>query len=185
VEYDDNQTLRDYAITGRQWGEFLVAVFEDWYRHDIGAVSIRLFESVLAQLVHKVAVDCYSSDACNRYLVVEHNGDVFPCDFFVRPEYRLGNILEHSFEEMRGSDAYQAFAAGKQRWGDACGTCEFLLLCMGDCPKFRIPAKTGAGRTSALCAGWKAFYGQTLDRFQRLADRLTPGGHAGARYAAL
>ena len=181
VEYDARHKLRAHAITGRQWGRFLVAVFEDWFRHDIGAVSVRLFESVMARLVHDIAIDCYNSAACNRYLVVEHNGDVFPCDFFVRPSHKLGNVLENAFEEMRGSEAYRNFAAGKQRWGAVCAACEFLPLCMGDCPKYRIPAENGAGRTSALCAGWKAFYGQTLGRFQRLADRLKPGVHADPR----
>lgn len=178
VEYDTRRRLRAYAITGRQWGEFLIAVFEEWFRHDIGVVSIRLFEAVLARLVHGVAIDCYNSGACNRYLVVEHNGDVFPCDFFVRPAHKLGNVLENSFEEMLGGEPYRRFAAAKQRWGDACTACEFLALCMGDCPKFRMPAETGASRTSALCAGWKMFYGKTLGRFQRLADRLAPNPHA-------
>ena len=149
MEYDARGRLRDYAITGSQWGAFLGAVFEEWYRHDMGAVSIRLFESVLARLVHHVATDCTNSAACNRYLVVEHNGDVFPCDFFVRPEYKLGNVLEHSFEEIRASEAYRNFSAGKQRWGEACAACEFLYLCMGDCPKYRTPPENKARRPSA------------------------------------
>jgi len=177
VAWNGRGELRDYAVTGPQWGAFLIALFEEWFRYDMGRVSIRLFEAVLAKLVHRMAIDCTNGAACNRYLVVEHNGDVYPCDFFVRPAYRLGNLLDNSFAEILAAEPYRSFAARKTRWAAACETCEFLDLCMGDCLKFRMDRNNGTGRVSALCRGWKAFYGQTLERFQHLAHQMRSGVH--------
>jgi len=176
VEWDDRGGLRDYAITGPQWGEFLIAVFEEWYCDDMGRVSIRLFESILAKLVHHTAIDCYNGAACNRYLVVERNGDVYPCDFFVVPAYKLGNLLENSFGEILSSEIFRSFSDRKSKWPVACETCEYLSLCMGDCLKFRLDGNGGPGRMSALCRGWKIFYGQTLEHFRGIAGRLMPTG---------
>lgn len=172
MEFDDKGVPLSFSIEAEQWGAFLVAVFNEWYKHDISRISIRQFESVLAGLVHNVAIDCYNSSSCNRYLVVESNGDVYPCDFFVQPEYKLGNILENSFADILAAPGYLRFSANKSKWHGDCAHCEFLKLCMGDCLKFRMYNNMAADNISSLCQGWKMFYRQTLDRFQDLATRL-------------
>lgn len=168
VEWDDKGQLHDEAITGEQWGRFLVSLFNEWRKHDVGTVSIRLFESLLAKLVNGMSIDCHTSKTCDRYLVVEANGDVYPCDFYVAPEHRLGNIMDTSFEAIRQSDKYRQFAVQKTNWNAQCEGCEFVTLCMGDCCKYRMKP----GRVSVLCEGWREFYTRTLPHFSTLAKRI-------------
>lgn len=173
VELDAGGNRLDYAISSRQWGDFLLSIFNRWFGRDIGQISIRLFESILAKLVHGSAIDCTNSDACNRYLVVEHNGDVYPCDFYVRPEYRLGNILEQSFAPIFKDRRYQAFSSAKRIWSTNCKRCAFLDLCMGDCLKYRAGKKASGDRPiSLLCSGWKHFFEASIDRFRYLAASI-------------
>lgn len=168
VEWDGEGRLRPEAISDGQWGRFMSRVFHEWYANDIGRVSIRLFESVLAKIVQGVSIDCYNSGSCDRYLLVEANGDVYPCDFFTDRYHLLGNIMDMSFEEIRNSRKYRDFAALKTAWAKECDDCEFVELCMGDCRKYRLG---GTGR-SFLCEGWKEFYSRTLPHFSRLAGRV-------------
>ena len=175
VEMDADGRRREYAITGEQWGDFLLSIFNAWFEKDVGRISIRLFESILAKKVHGIAIDCYSGDACNRYLVVEYNGDVYPCDFFVRPQHRLGNIFKTPFEEILTSERYQRFASEKTNWSNRCASCRFMDLCMGDCPKFRGPREPSNRPLSLLCGGWQTFFSGTIDRFQWLSDSIRNG----------
>ncbi len=175
VEMDANGRCHEYAISGEQWGDFLLSIFNTWFEKDVGRISIRLFESILAKEAHGIAIDCYSGDACNRYLVVEYNGDVYPCDFFVKPQYRLGNILENPFEEILTSERYLRFASEKTNWSDRCASCRFLDLCMGDCPKFRSSLEPSNHPLSLLCSGWQAFFSGTIDRFQWLSEAIRNG----------
>jgi uncharacterized protein len=101
--------------------------------------------------------------------VVEHNGDLYPCDFFVDEEYRIGNIMELSWESAQASAVYQRFANLKHARASACTGCRHLTLCMGDCLKHRVTAGGRSRSLSWLCDGWKLFYDTTLERFQRLA----------------
>lgn len=172
LEYDKNGQPLEHSISGEEWGDFLVAVFNEWFRYDLTIFSIRIFESILAKLVYNTAIDCYNSDRCNRYLVVEQDGGVYPCDFFVEKEYLLGNLLEDSFEDIIGSTTYRQFYGKKVRWHTECDTCEFQNLCMGDCLKFRMCGNMQAHTLSPLCRGWKTFYEQTLSRFHSLSKHL-------------
>ena len=170
VEHDDQGKPLPWSITGTQWGAFLRRVFALWDTRDKRRVSVRNFESVLARLVTGEAVQCHMHHRCNQYLVVEYNGDVYPCDFFVGPEYCLGNLHDTSFEAMRTSEQYARFAAQKQAWPEACAQCAYLELCFGDCLKCRPTNHRGA--PSLLCDGWRDFYAATLPRFKQLAASL-------------
>lgn len=108
-----------FAITGEEWGEFLCRLFDEWKKcGDERRVSVRLFDSVVSQLVRGVPTMCNFSNDCRNYLVVERNGDVYPCDFHVVPELKLGNILENSWEELVESDLYKSFGARKRLFPD-------------------------------------------------------------------
>jgi uncharacterized protein len=104
---------------------------------------------------------CTMSGSCCNYFVVETNGDIFPCDFSVAPEHRLGNVIS-GFEAPAASQQYHDFGAAKNPRSAVCSACRFLPLCMGDCPKNR---HRGA---SFLCADWKHFYSHTIERFERI-----------------
>jgi len=172
VEHDDSGNPLPWSITGEQWGTFLAAVFDQWHAGDTRHISVRNFESLLAKLVMGQAAECRMAGRCDQYLVVEYNGDIYACDFFVTKESRLGNIHETSFEAIRKSDGYRRFAREKSHHDPRCGGCDYFHLCMGDCQKFRGKAQEHQ-EMSLLCPGWHHFYKTTLERFNALASAIS------------
>jgi uncharacterized protein len=175
VEFDEGGRALPFTVRGEQWGEFLCGLYDAWLP-DAGRVSVRLFDAVVARLVDGVTVMCTMGSDCRQYFAVEYNGDVYPCDFYVQPDLRLGNIAEQGWEELLASPRYRDFGQRKARWHPACQGCAYLSLCAGDCLKHRIgPVGSGAAEAEALswlCAGWKAFYDHALSGLQRIARRL-------------
>jgi len=106
---------------------------------------------------------------CFQYFVVEHNGDIYPCDFFVEADLKLGNIATDPWEDLQRSPKYVEFGAQKARWNELCGECRFLKYCSGDCLKHRLPATDEPRTLSWLCEGWKEFYGHALPGLEKLA----------------
>ncbi|TFG58790.1 MAG: anaerobic sulfatase maturase [Spirochaetales bacterium] len=164
--------LRPWSITAGQWGVFLNTVFDEWQVRWRRRVSVRNFDAVLHLLAEGRSVSCDHGTDCREYLVVEHNGDVYPCDFFVKPELKLGNILTHSWEEMRSSPLYAAFGALKLAARAECAGCPYWKICAGDCVKHRGRDTAAAPEKSLLCAGYKAFYHHTLPAFMQLAHTV-------------
>ena len=148
-------------ITGEEWGEFLVGVFDEWIRRDARTVSIRLFDSIVSQMLMGFPTQCSFGDSCRQYLVVEHDGSVYPCDFHVRPDLRIGNVNDSPFEELIASPIYERFASAKMACLPAkCRECRFFEFCRGDCPR----------SSQRLCAGWKRFFAHALPRLGELAE---------------
>ncbi len=172
VEFDNGGNLQPFAISGEQWGDFLCAVFDEWYRHDTRRISVRLFDSILSVMLGQPPTMCSMDRDCRQYFVVEHNGDIYPCDFFVRPHLRLGNIMSSGWDEFQNSQLYESFGARKRQWNKECGRCPHLRFCAGCCTKNRPGQGERPGSLSVLCSGWKQFYKHTLDRFQVLANRV-------------
>lgn len=185
VEFDKAGRLQPFAITGEQWGDFLCAVFDEWFKHDTRKVSVRLFDSILAMMVDGVANVCAMGKDCRQYFVVEHNGDIYPCDFFVRPELKLGNIMTGSWPEFQESKIYREFGERKHRWNARCAECEFLRYCAGDCPKNRPTQGADPKQLSVLCSGWLQFYRHTIDRFKQLANEIRREREAQAAWPAM
>jgi uncharacterized protein len=189
VEVDQQGQPLPFSVGPEEWGRFLVRLYELWYP-DRYRVSVRHFDAVLARLVDGTETICTLGRDCRSYFLVEHNGDVYPCDFFVEPGLRLGNIQDSGWEELRRSALYREFGAQKSRISQECSACSFLELCAGDCLKLRaVPAAVkGESRgepggvpgipggdpraMSRLCGGWKAFYEHTLPGFRRLAREV-------------
>ncbi len=172
VEFDKSGQLKPYSITGKDWGIFLTELFNEWIKQDVNKVSIRLFDSIMEYLVYGRYNVCYMQDNCVQYFVVEHDGGVYPCDFFVQDNLLLGNINNNSWEELFNSKIYQSFGIQKSNWNEECNLCPYLRLCHGDCQKFRYGAPTSPNRLSNLCQGWKMFYTKTLPRFKSIADKF-------------
>ncbi len=172
VEFDNTGQPCSFAISGRQWGTFLCGIFGEWIRSDTRYVSIRLFDSIMAHMIDWQYRMCFQGGRCNRYFLVEHNGDVYPCDFFVEPQKRLGNILNNPWEELSSSAKYRSFGRQKADWNDQCKGCDFLRFCSGDCLKHRYQNDRNPKTISWLCAGWKMFYHHTLSSFERMALSL-------------
>lgn len=172
VEFDSEGKLEPFSINGEQWGIFLTELFKQWYPGDIYKVSIRLFDSILQYLVNGRPTICHMEDNCNHYFVVEHNGDIYPCDFFVRKELLLGNINNHSWEEVLDSDIYKEFGKAKSDYSFLCNSCQYRQICQGDCLKHRYYLPEGPSRLSTLCSGWKMFYSKALSIFRDIVATI-------------
>jgi uncharacterized protein len=173
VEFAPDGTLQPFAITGPAWGAFLCQIFDRWYRSDTRRVSVRLFDTVLARMVYGTSNCCASSGNCCSYFVVEHNGDVYACDFHVTPAWKLGNVMTDDWASLQTSSRYAAFGARKGKWSERCKRCPYLPFCMGDCLKNRGGRKNqDPTKLSHLCEGWRQFYRHTLPRFQMLAEDI-------------
>ncbi len=193
VEFGPDGRKAPFAITGEEWGRFLNEVYDAWYPRDTRRVSIRHFDSVLEYLVKGTYNVCSMSGRCNGYFVVEHTGDVYPCDFAVSEETLLGNIHHTDWGSLQRSPAYRRFAARKAQWSTTCAECPYLHLCSGDCTKHRrVPDMSGAfaqpeapGESrdeadpgiSLLCRGWQEFYEHTLPGFTALAEQVRVSQH--------
>jgi len=169
VEFDAEGRQQPFAISGSEWGDFVCRIFDRWYARDAFRVSVRLFDTILAQLVDGISNTCVAGRSCDQYFVVEHNGDIYPCDFHVRHDLLLGNIMQDNWEDLQVSPLYRKFAAAKTAWSPACEVCPWQRFCNGDCPKNRPGASTSL---SHLCSGWKKFYAHTMPRFEELAQEV-------------
>ncbi|MFX1323721.1 MAG: anaerobic sulfatase maturase [Promethearchaeota archaeon] len=172
VEFGPNGNLEPYSITGDEWGDFLCDLFENWIKNDINKVSIRLFDSIINYLINGTYNVCYMGNNCCQYFVVEYDGNVYPCDFFVRNDLLLGNVKTNSWDEIKKSPNYLKFGLKKASWNNRCNKCPYINLCHGDCQKFRITKKDQSRALSMLCKGWKKFYTNTLPRFNIIADKI-------------
>jgi uncharacterized protein len=172
VEFDEKGEPLPFSVSGEEWGEFLCGIFDEWYQSDTRKVSVRLFDSVLNFMVNGVYNICHLGGHCSQYFVVEHNGDVYPCDFFVEAARKLGNIAANPWDELLQSSAYRVFGDQKSRWNSRCATCAYLNYCSGDCLKHRFYGSANPEQTSWLCQGWRQFYEHSLPRFEKLALAL-------------
>lgn len=172
VEFDKCGNLMPFAVNGKEWGAFLCGIYDEWIKEDTRKVSVRLFDSIVSMMVDGIANVCAMSNDCRQYLVVEFNGDVYPCDFFVQPDMKLGNIMQNSWEEMLDSRAYREFGERKARWNKECEKCEYLRYCAGCCPKNRPMKGVVPERLSVLCEGWKQFYHHALKGLRNLANDI-------------
>ena len=174
VEFDATGALTADAITPDEWANFIITLFDEWYANDKTTVSVRFFDSILNKLLSGNAHSCAMSGDCRAYFVVEHNGDVYPCDFFVRPELRLGNIHSEDWDELWEMPLHTAFGARKRQWHEDCNICPYLTFCQGDCPKNRTghTFSPDAKQRSWLCSAWKRIYAHILPILTREAEAL-------------
>ncbi len=172
VEFDADGKLLPFAITGKEWGEFMCEIFDQWYPNDSYKISVRHFDSTIMKLVNGQTNVCCMARDCRQYFVVEHNGDIYPCDFYVRPELKLGNIFDTTWQEAQESKLYHDFGTMKTKWHSECDSCDCLDMCSGDCLKHRFYAGHGPENLSFLCEGWKRFIRHTREPFEKLAAEV-------------
>jgi uncharacterized protein len=172
VEFDEKGTLMPYAITGQQWGDFMCTIFDQWYLRNRNTVSVRNFDSILQKLIDGSSNICTLGDNCCQYFVVEHNGDIYPCDFFVQENLKIGNIMDMSWKDALRASIYNDFGTQKSCYNSSCTTCDCLDLCMGDCLKHRVYGDHAAQNQSWLCTGWQQLIRHTRDKLQVIAKEL-------------
>lgn len=176
VEFDAEGQLLPFAVKGEEWGDFLCGIYDEWHRYDSRRVSVRCFDSIMTLLTEGSYNVCHMGGSCRQYFVVEYNGDVYPCDFFVDRERLLGNIAENTWEEMQNSPLYREFGERKCVWNEACLACPYLAYCSGDCPRHRSCGESGNPGTSHLCSGWRRFFAHALPGLTEMARSLAPAG---------
>lgn len=171
-----------HTVGAEAYGAFLIAIFDEWVRHDVGSVHVMNFEWALAAWLQLPATVCLFADNCGRALMLEHNGDVYACDHFMYPDYRLGNLCEDELPAMADSPAQQAFGQAKSAGlPQYCRQCDYRFACHGECPKNRfITAPDGEAGLNYLCAGYKQYF-RHIDRYMHAMATLVSHGQTAAR----
>ncbi|MRT43435.1 anaerobic sulfatase maturase [Enterobacteriaceae bacterium RIT702] len=173
---DLDSIVTDWSVDPDYWGRFLIAVFEEWVNNDLGRVQVNLFETAVAQTMGMPAQICITSEFCGKGLAIEKNGDIFSCDHYVYPEYKLGNVQSTKLAHMAFSERQKAFGLGKRdTLPAACKRCPYLKLCYGECPKNRIVrSEEGELGMNYLCPGIKAFFDYAQPILVGIATLLQP-----------
>jgi uncharacterized protein len=169
--------VTDWSVDPDDWGHFLCKVWDDWYRRDIGKVFVNHFETAVAQWKGMDSQLCIYHEFCGKGVALEHDGNLYSCDHYVYPEYKLGNILETSSSRMVFSDQQQKFGFDKfNSLPRQCAQCSFLFACNGECPKNRlIRARDGEPGLNYLCSGLLKYW-RHIDRdVQDICRRLARG----------
>ncbi len=149
-----------WNVPSEKWGDFLIAIFDEWVKQDVGTFFIQYFDSTLANWMGVSPGICIQAKTCGHAGVMEFNGDVYSCDHFVYPEYKLGNINNRTLTEMMYSDEQIKFGNDKyDKLPSQCKNCKYLFACNGECPKNRI-IKTDSGEEGLnyLCKGYYKFF---------------------------
>ena len=156
----DEISLSEASVTPEQWGYFLCAIFDEWVRKDVGKIFVEIFDCTLANWMGISPGICAYSKECGHAGVMEHNGDVYSCDHFVFPEYKLGNIRDHSLIDMLYGEQQQEFSRQKHSsLPRQCKECDMEFACHGECPKNRfMKDKYGDSGLNYLCPGYYHYY---------------------------
>ncbi len=172
-----NVPLADFSVSPEQWGEFLCTLFDEWVRNDVGEYFVQLFDCTLANWVGEQPSVCTMARTCGHAGVMEYNGDVYSCDHFVFPEYKLGNIRTHTLVEMMYSERQEKF--GQDKYNSLprqCKECEFLFACNGECPKNRFAVTVdGEPGLNYLCSGYKRFFRHVAPYMEFMKRELEAG----------
>ncbi len=171
---DDNTYLTAWSVGASQWGSFLTSIWDEWFKCDFGQVFVDQFENVISQMFGFGAQKCVSAEFCGKAVAIEHNGEIYSCDHFVYPEYKLGNIAITHMGDLVFSEQQKQFGQSKTaNLPTNCRQCFFLSLCFGECPKNRF-TKTAQGESGLnyLCPGLKKFYSKVVNNHAALQQRL-------------
>ena len=169
-----NSIVTPWSVDPDEYGYFLSKVWDEWQARDVGKVLVNLCETLVAQHMGLPSQVCVHSDVCGKGVALEHNGDVYSCDHYVYPEYRLGNIRQQSLGDMVFSPRQVKFGYAKSETLPAyCRQCPFLSDCWGECPKNRLlRTPDGEPGLNFLCSGLKRFFSHAVPTARRMAVRL-------------
>jgi len=164
--------LTDFSVSPGQFGDFLCRLFDLWYSHGQPEASVRLFDNLLLAYAGHGPQVCQFQQECGDYVVVEYNGDVYPCDFYVDTRFYLGNLHQHPLEETTTSAAAVAFRQRKRQGDPLCQTCAWQRICNHDCPLMR--AHNPEGHTHYLCQAYRQFFAYSEGRLREMSKRIPP-----------
>lgn len=161
---NQRENVTAWSVPSETYGDFLIAIFDEWARKDVGRIFVQLFDVTLGNQLNMGSSLCVFAETCGAAMAMEHNGDVFSCDHYVYPEHRLGNIMTTQLGDMARSERQRAFGDAKRdTLPDYCKRCDVLHLCRGECPKHRfIKTPDGQPGLNYLCRGYKKFFRHAL-----------------------
>jgi uncharacterized protein len=168
--------VTDFSVSPKQYGNFLCRIFDRWIKFGPQNLSIRDFDSILNYCLSGRHTICTFNRQCNNYIVVEHTGDVFPCDFFVDLKWRVGNIIEKPIEQLAADAAKMDLMQNKGKLCNKCFACRHLAVCWGGCLKERIPLDPNKFNCeSYFCESYRMFFDYSMPRFIKLAEQFRSG----------
>lgn len=172
--FDAGADVTEWSVIPEDYGRFLITVFDEWVRNDVGRVFVQLFDVTLANWTGAPPGLCVFDETCGNAMVLEHNGDLFSCDHFVYPHHRLGNINKASIRDLAQSDRQLAFGRDKLLKLPAyCIQCEYRFACHGECPKHRFCiTPDGEPGLNYLCEAYKMFFSYVHPYMQFMGDEL-------------
>ena len=165
--------VTERSVGSEQWGQFLIAIFDEWVCRDVGTVFVQMFDAALASWVGAPPAVCIFGETCGNALAMEHNGDLYSCDHYVEPDFLLGNIMQEHMIELVASDKQRKFGTDKRdSLPKYCRECVVRFACHGECPRNRfILTPDGEPGLNYLCAGYMAFF-KHVDRPMRIMGEL-------------
>lgn len=172
--FNANASVTSWSVPAEKFGRFMITVFDEWVRKDVGKYFIQLFDSTLANWVGEMPGVCVFAETCGDALVMEHNGDIYSCDHFVYPEYYLGNMRDMSLKEIVRSQKQFDFGINKRnRLPRYCIRCDVRFACNGECPKHRISVSPdGEPGLNYLCEGYRLFFHHVAPYMDYMAGEL-------------
>jgi len=174
AEFDGQGNRLPYTITAEQYGRFLCEVFELWWP-ERRKVRIRFFDNLAEAVAGQKPGTCTMHETCDSYVVIEYNGDVYPCDFFVESGWKLGNVNLDSWGEIARRTRRYSFASKKTLAHPECQVCEFQAICHGGCPKFRHGPNGRFEELDYFCAAYKMIFAKAVGPLTKEVARLGLG----------
>ncbi|MDL1895239.1 anaerobic sulfatase maturase [Anaerolineae bacterium CFX7] len=182
----EGSLVTERSVRPEQWGDFMIAVFDEWVRRDVGQVFVQMFDAALASWLRAAGETdvpialCIFAETCGTALALEHNGDLYSCDHFVEPKYRLGNIQKDHMIQLIASDQQRAFGRAKRdTLPRYCRECPVKFACYGECPRNRfLKTPDGEDGLNYLCAGYKKFFTHIDHPMKLMVDLLKRGHYA-------
>ncbi|OGU19860.1 MAG: anaerobic sulfatase maturase [Hydrogenophilales bacterium RIFOXYD1_FULL_62_11] len=175
----EGNLVTERTVTAEQFGAFLIGIFDEWVGRDVGRIYVTTFDVALGSWLGQHNA-CIVAPTCGNALVLEHNGDVYSCDHFVEPDYRLGNIKDTPLQTLVASEKQRRFGQDKyDTLPTYCKECPVLFACYGECPRNRfIKTPDGEEGLNYLCAGYKAFFTHIGPEMKTMANLLRQGRYA-------
>lgn len=159
-----------YVISPKEYGDFLCEVFDEWYNGGNPKISERFFDNMLSVYLHYEPELCIHQKTCPTTLILEQNGDAYPCDFFINEEFRLGNVATNSLDKLVNHENMKRFQEFKPNLPKQCQSCEFLQLCNGGCPRNRVPTNVSHESSSPyFCESFKKIYRYADEKMKEIA----------------
>jgi uncharacterized protein len=171
AEFDGLGNALPFTITAEQYGRFLCDTFDLWWP-DRRKIRIRYFDNLAEAVAGQKPGTCTLHETCDSYVVVEYNGDVYPCDFFVESDWKLGNVTIDSWPEIARRTRRYSFAAKKTLVHPECQVCEYQSICHGGCPKFRHSPHHRFEDLDYFCQAYKMIYGKAVGPLRREVEKL-------------